>query len=350
MSSDPEAYITLQQQISFVKQTFTNNLCEGLNLIVTECPILTRVGDGTQDNLSGFEKAVSVRVKEIPEASYEVVHSLAKWKRKTLGDHKFPVGQGIVANMRALRVEDTLDNVHSVYVDQWDWERVMTPEERSLDFLQEIVRKVYGAMRKTEQEVCARYPDITPILPEKITFLHSQQLLTKYPDLDPKAREREAAKAYGAVFLIGIGGKLSHGDRHDARAPDYDDWSSPVSVDSSKIGFPEEQPSVNELISLSGLNGDILVYDPAIEDVLELSSMGIRVDRDTLLRQLKITEDEDRLQLPWHKRLVDGTLPQTVGGGIGQSRLTMFLLRKAHIGEVQCSVWTKEIEHKFPVL
>ena len=353
MSSDPQAYMDLQKRILTVKTIFTEELCQAMNLIQVECPMLARVGDGTQDNLSGFEKAVQVRVKDIPEANYEVVHSLAKWKRKTLGDHKFAVGTGIVTNMRALRVEDTLDNVHSVYVDQWDWERVMKPEERTLEFLQEVVRNIYGALRATEQRVSAAFPDITPILPEKITFLHAEQLLKKFPDLDPKSREREAVRRFGAVFLIGIGGKLSHGDRHDARAPDYDDWSSPVSIDSSKVGFPSvdgETPSVDSIMSLEGLNGDILVFNPALDDVLELSSMGIRVDPETLRRQLEITGDNDRLRYTWHQRLLNGDLPQTIGGGIGQSRTTMFMLRKKHIGEVQASVWPIEASKKYPLL
>ncbi|KPA86820.1 putative asparagine synthetase a putativeaspartate--ammonia ligase [Leptomonas pyrrhocoris] len=353
MSSDPQAYIELQKRIVTVKSIFTEELCSAMNLIQVECPMLARVGDGTQDNLSGFEKAVQVRVKDIPEANYEVVHSLAKWKRKTLGDHKFTVGTGIVTNMRALRVEDTLDNIHSIYVDQWDWERVMRPEERTFDFLHEVVSTIYSALRRTEQRVCEAFPDITPILPENITFLHSEQLLKEFPDLDPKSREREAVRRFGAVFLIGIGGKLSHGDRHDARAPDYDDWSSPCSADSSKIGFPPasgEKPSVDAIMSLEGLNGDILVFNPVLQDVLELSSMGIRVDPETLRRQLEITGDNDRLRYPWHQRLLNGELPQTIGGGIGQSRTTMFMLRKTHIGEVQASVWPVETAKQFPVL
>lgn len=354
MSSDPQAYIELQRQIATTKRIFGAELAKHLNLVEVEAPLLSRVGDGTQDNLSGFEKAVQVRVKEIPEANYEVVHSLAKWKRMTLGDHKFPEGQGLYTNMKALRVEDTLDNVHSVFVDQWDWELVMKQEDRNVQFLQAAVRKIYSALREAEKQVSELY-GIKPILPERITFLHTQQLLAKFPDMDPKARERAAVKRFGAVFLLGIGGKLTNGDRHDARAPDYDDWSSPVSVDSQKIGFPEdaptpENPSVNSLVSLEGLNGDILVHNPVLDDVLELSSMGIRVDRETLLRQLEISGDMERVQYTWHKRLLSGDLPQTIGGGIGQSRTVMFLLRKQHIGEVQCSVWTKEIMSKYHVL
>lgn len=345
-----ESFVDLQQRISTTKYIFTNELMKALHLVEVECPILSRVGDGTQDNLSGFEKAVQVRIKDIPEAHYEVVHSLAKWKRKLLGDHLFPEGRGIVTNMKALRVEDTLDNVHSVFVDQWDWELVMKPSDRNMDFLQDTVKKIYAAMRATEKQVSAAFPDLQPILPDHITFLHSEQLLRKFPDLDPKSRERAAVRKFGAVFLIGIGGRLSHGDSHDARAPDYDDWSTPVSVTNGKIGFPEDSPTINSLVSLDGLNGDILVYNPALDDVLELSSMGIRVNPETLRRQLSITGDDDRLYLPWHMALMKGTLPQTIGGGIGQSRFVMFLLRKKHIGEVQCSVWPREICAAYNVL
>lgn len=359
MPSDLQAFIDLQGQISTTKHIFTTELCSALNLIEAECPILSRVGDGTQDNLSGFEKAVQVRVKDIPEASYEVVHSLAKWKRKTLADHKFPIGLGICTNMKALRVEDTLDEIHSVYVDQWDWELVMAPGDRTVGFLKATVEKIYHALRSAEEQVVAKYPGLGPVqLPEKITFLHSEQLLRKFPELDPKSREREAVRRFGAVFLMGIGGNLSHGDKHDSRAPDYDDWSSPVSVHGSDIGFPEEidataataAPTVNHLMSLDGLNGDILVHNKVLNDVLELSSMGIRVDPETLRRQLEITGDNARLVFPWHKALVSGSLPQTIGGGIGQSRTTMFFLRKTHISEVQCSVWPIETLNRYPAL
>ncbi|KAG5502134.1 hypothetical protein GH5_05081 [Leishmania sp. Ghana 2012 LV757] len=353
MSCDPQAYIDLQARIVRVRAIFTEELTKALNLIQVECPILTRVGDGTQDNLSGFEKAVQVRVKEIPEAEYEVVHSLAKWKRKTLGDHKFPVGLGIVTNMRALRVEETLDNIHSIYVDQWDWERVIAPEDRCLEYLQSTVRSLYEALRQTERRVCAEFPDITPVLPASIKFLHTEQLLQRYPELDPKSREREAVKEFGAVFLIGIGCKLSHGDHHDVRAADYDDWSTPVSIHSPEIGFPilgGAKASVNAAVSLQGLNGDILVYNPILDDVLELSSMGIRVDKEALCRQLEMTGTNDRLQYTWHQSLLNGDLPQTIGGGIGQSRMVMFMLRKKHVGEVQCSVWPSEAMKQYSLL
>lgn len=353
MSSDPQAYIDLQTRILRVKTIFAEELANALNLIQVEGPILACVGDGTQDNLSGVEKAVQVHVKEIPGENYEVVHSLAKWKRMTLGNHKFPVGRGIFTNMRALRVEETLDNIHSVYVDQWDWERVIAPADRCLEYLQATARSLYEVLRETERRLCTEFPDIAPILPDSIKFVHAEQLLKRYPELDPKSRELEAVKKFGAVFLIGIGCKLSHGDYHDVRAPDYDDWSSPVSVDSSKIGFStadDEKPSVNTIMSLQGLNGDILVYNPVLDDVLELSSMGIRVDQEALRRQLEITGTSDRLQCRWHQCVLNGDLPQTIGGGIGQSRTVMFMLRKRHIGEVQCSVWPYEVTAQYPLL
>lgn len=358
MSSDPAAFIDLQVRIAAVKKYFTEELSNALNLVPVECPMLARVGDGTQDNLSGFEKAVQVRIKEIPEANYEVVHSLAKWKRKTLGEHQFSVGQGIITNMRALRVEDTLDPIHSIYVDQWDWEVVMEPENRTFSFLKQKVQAIYTALLTVQRRLADEFPDIAPLLPPNITFLHSQQLLERFPTLDPKSREREAVKRFGAVFLMGIGGELTNGDRHDARAPDYDDWSSPVQLHPLEIGFPdgatadvqEQHPSVDQLMSLKGLNGDILVYNPILEDVLELSSMGIRVDPETLQRQVNITGDHDRMRYTWHQNLLNGLMPQTIGGGIGQSRVTMFFLQKRHIGEVQCSVWPIETVKEYNVL
>ncbi|GET89440.1 asparagine synthetase a, putative [Leishmania tarentolae] len=353
MSSDPQAYIDLQTRILRVKTILAEELANALNLIQVECPILARIGDGIQDNLTGEETAVRVHVKEIPGESYEIVHSLAKWKRMILGHHKFPVGKGIFTNMHALRVEDTLDNVHSVYVDQWDWERVIAPADRCLEYLQATVLSLYTMLRETERRLCSEFPDITPILPESIKFVHAEQLLRRYPELDPKSREREVAKKFGAVFVIGIGCKLSNGIHHDVRSPDYDDWSSPVSVDSSKVGFPVddgEEPLMKEILSLQGLNGDILVYNPVLDDVLELSSMGIRVDKEALLRQLEITGNSERLQCQWHQCLLNGDLPYTIGGGIGQSRTVMFMLRKKHIGEVQCGVWPHEMQTQYALL
>lgn len=320
------AYIATQRQIGFVKSHFSRQLEEKLGLIEVQAPILSRIGDGTQDNLSGSEKAVQVRVKTLPDAQFEVVHSLAKWKRKTLGQHDFTTGEGIYTHMKALRPdEDRLTPVHSVYVDQWDWERVMGDGERNLATLKRTVEAIWQGIKATEAAVSEQF-GLTPFLPAQVQFIHSEELQQRYPELDAKGRERAIAKDLGAVFLIGIGGKLADGKRHDARAPDYDDWTTP-----SDGGF-------------AGLNGDILVWNPILEDAFELSSMGIRVDADTLQRQLAISGDEDRLQLEWHQSLMKGEMPQTIGGGIGQSRLTMLLLQLPHIGQVQCGVWPTQVQ------
>ncbi|HEY3589325.1 MAG TPA: aspartate--ammonia ligase [Buttiauxella sp.] len=322
------AYIAKQRQISFVKSHFSRQLEEKLGLMEVQAPILSRVGDGTQDNLSGCEKAVLVKVKSLPEAQFEVVHSLAKWKRKTLGQHDFSAGEGLYTHMKALRPdEDRLTPIHSVYVDQWDWERVMGEGERHLGTLKHTVESIWAAMKATEAEVSEQY-GLTPSLPEQIHFVHSEELQQRFPDLDAKGRERAIAKELGAVFLIGIGGKLADGKRHDVRAPDYDDWSTHSQGD------------------FKGLNGDIMVWNAVLGDAFELSSMGIRVDAEALKRQLAVTDDEDRLQLEWHQSLLKGEMPQTIGGGIGQSRLVMLMLQQAHIGQVQCGVWPSEVHAK----
>ncbi|EKM0532614.1 aspartate--ammonia ligase [Cronobacter turicensis] len=320
------AYITRQRQISFVKAHFSRQLEEKLGLLEVQAPILSRVGDGTQDNLSGCEKAVQVNVKTLPQAQFEVVHSLAKWKRKTLGQHDFSAGEGLYTHMKALRPdEDRLSPVHSVYVDQWDWERVMGDGERHLGTLKQTVESIWSAIKETELAAAERF-GLMPFLPDAIHFVHSETLQRRFPDLDAKGRERAIAKELGAVFLIGIGGKLADGKRHDVRAPDYDDWTTPT-----ESGF-------------AGLNGDILVWNPLLEDAFEISSMGIRVDADALKRQLALTGDQDRLALEWHQALLNGEMPQTIGGGIGQSRLTMLLLQLPHIGQVQCGVWPEQVQ------
>ncbi|WP_105640437.1 aspartate--ammonia ligase [Cronobacter dublinensis] len=320
------AYITRQRQISFVKAHFSRQLEEKLGLLEVQAPILSRVGDGTQDNLSGCEKAVQVNVKTLPQAQFEVVHSLAKWKRKTLGQHDFSAGEGLYTHMKALRPdEDRLSPVHSVYVDQWDWERVMGDGERHLGTLKQTVESIWSAIKATELAAAERF-GLTPFLPQTIHFVHSETLQRRFPALDAKGRERAIAKELGAVFLIGIGGKLGDGKRHDVRAPDYDDWTTPT-----EDGF-------------AGLNGDILVWNPLLEDAFEISSMGIRVDADALKRQLGLTGDQDRLALEWHQALLNGEMPQTIGGGIGQSRLTMLLLQLPHIGQVQCGVWPEQVQ------
>lgn len=324
-----KSFILQQQEISFVKNTFTQNLIEQLEIIEVQGPILSEVGNGMQDNLSGVEKAVQVNVKQIPNSVFEVVHSLAKWKRHTLARFQFKAGEGLFVHMKALRPdEDSLDPTHSVYVDQWDWEKVIPDGRRDFAYLKETVRSIYKAIRLTELAVEARF-DIASILPKEITFVHSEELVQRYPNMSGKERENAICKEFGAVFLIGIGGKLSDGKAHDGRAPDYDDWTT-----ESEQGY-------------KGLNGDILVWNEQLGTAFELSSMGIRVDEKALRLQVSLTGDEARLEMDWHKDLLAGRLPLSIGGGIGQSRLAMFLLRKQHIGEVQSSVWPKEMLEKF---
>ncbi len=326
-------YIESQRQISAVKQVFSQQLAQALNLIEVQAPILAQVGDGTQDELSGHEQAVSVQVKTLPEQRYEVVHSLAKWKRKTLAQYGFEVGSGLYTNMKALRPdEDRLSPIHSVYVDQWDWEKVICERsERSLASLKDTVRKIYGAIKATEAYVGEQF-GIEPALAPEIHFIHAEKLRQEYPDLSAKEREREVCKRYGAVFLIGIGGALADGRRHDVRAPDYDDWST-----TGEDGLP-------------GLNGDILVWNTVLDDAFEISSMGIRVCPESLLTQLELSRQSHKAQMPWHQALLAKELPQTIGGGIGQSRLAMLLLQKKHIGQVQVSVWPQDVKQREALL
>ena len=324
-----KSFILQQQEISFVKNTFTDKLIEHLGIIEVQGPILSQVGNGMQDNLSGKEKAVQVNVKMIENAVFEVVHSLAKWKRHTLARFGFNEGEGLFVHMKALRPdEDSFDQTHSVYVDQWDWEKVIPAGQRNLAYLKDTVRAIYTAMLETEAAVNAKF-GLPRFLPQEITFIHSEDLVQRYPGMTDKQRENAICKEYGAVFLIGIGGNLSDGKPHDMRAPDYDDWTT---------------PSEGEY---KGLNGDILVWNPVLERAFELSSMGIRVDETALRKQLALTNDEERLKLDWHQDLINGRLPLSIGGGIGQSRLVMLLLRKRHIGEVQSSVWPKSVMQEF---
>lgn len=320
-----KTFIQQQEEISFVKNTFTQYLIDKLDIVEVQGPILSRVGDGMQDNLSGIETPVAVNVLKIPDAQFEVVHSLAKWKRHTLARFSFNEGEGLVVNMKALRPdEDSLDRTHSVYVDQWDWEKVIPAGRRDLTYLKETVERIYKVIRLTELAVEARY-DIEASLPKQITFIHTEDLVAKYPDLTPKEREHVVTKEFGAVFLIGIGGVLADGQPHDGRAPDYDDWTT-----ETETGY-------------RGLNGDILVWNEQLQAAFELSSMGIRVDEEALKRQVELTGDQDRLAFDWHKALLAGQFPLSIGGGIGQSRMAMFLLKKHHIGEVQTSVWPAQV-------
>ena len=330
----PEHYHALldmhktEQGIKLIKDFFQENLSTELRLRRVTAPLFVLQGLGINDDLNGVERPVTFPTKDLGDQKAEVVHSLAKWKRLTLAEYNVKPGYGVYTDMNAIRADEELDNLHSLYVDQWDWEAVVTREQRNLAFLKSIVERIYAAIRRTEYLVCETYENIKPFLPEQIHFIHSEDLLQMYPDLSPKEREDAICKKYGAVFIIGIGGKLSNGEKHDGRAPDYDDWST-VAENGKE-----------------GLNGDILIWYPVLERSFELSSMGIRVDKESLLRQLKIEGKEDREQLYFHRRLLADELPLSIGGGIGQSRLCMVLLHKAHIGEIQASIWPEEMRRE----
>lgn len=314
-----------EKAIKAAKDIFEKELSGSLRLSRVTSPLFVEAGSGINDDLNGIERPVSFPVKNMGEKKMEIVQSLAKWKRMALADLGFKPGYGLYTDMNAIRPDDDIDCIHSIYVDQWDWEKVMVDGQRNLDFLKKTVSTIYDVIRRTSFRLSEFYPQLEDDLPESITFVHSEDLALEFPSLTPDEREYEAAKRYGAVFVIGIGyGNPPHG----GRAPDYDDWSSCVSDGDG---------------SYHGLNGDIIVWDSVRQRNLELSSMGIRVDGETLLRQLAIRGCESRKDLYWHSRLLSGDFPQTIGGGIGQSRLCMFLLKKAHIGEVQASVWPKEV-------
>ena len=317
--------ISTEVAIKYVKDLFERRLAHHLNLMRISAPLYVRKSSGLNDNLNGVERPVGFDIKEIDEDEMEIVHSLAKWKRMALKRYHIGYGKGIYTDMNAIRSDEELGNLHSLYVDQWDWERVMSESEHNIDFLKEIVRRIYAAMVRTEYLVYEMFPQIRPTLPQQIHFIHSEDLLQKYPTFTPKEREDAITKEYGAVFIIGIGCSLSNGEKHDGRAPDYDDWST----------IAEN--------GQTGLNGDLLVWDDVLNRSMELSSMGIRVNKEALLRQLDICKAGEKKELYFHKRLLSGELPQSIGGGIGQSRLCMFYLRKAHIGEIQASIWPEEM-------
>lgn len=304
-----------QIAIKKVKDFFQNQLAAELNLQRVSAPLFVDPESGLNDNLNGVERPVSFGIKEQNERKAEIVHSLAKWKRYALGRYGFQPGQGLYTDMNAIRRDEDTDNIHSIYVDQWDWERVITKEERNRETLHRIVKNVYEALHVTEKYVENKFEYVHCILPEQITFVTSQELEDMYPDDSPKDREYKFARIHGAIFIEQIGGRLKSGEKHDGRAPDYDDWS---------------------------LNGDIIVYYPVTDIALELSSMGIRVDEDSLKLQLKEAGCEERAELPFQKAILEKKLPYTIGGGIGQSRICMFFLRKAHIGEVQVSLWPEK--------
>ena len=292
-------------------------------------PLFVLKGLGMNDDLSGTERPVTFPVKDMADAEAEVVHSLAKWKRVTLAEYGVKSGYGIITDMNAIRADEELDNLHSLYVDQWDWERVMDCQSRSVEYLKDVVSRIYNTILRTEFYICETYPQLEPFLPEKLTFIHAEELLQRYPNLTAKQREDAVCKEYGAVFIIGIGAPLSNGEKHDNRAPDYDDYTT-----------------VDSQTGLAGLNGDLLVWYPVLGRAVELSSMGIRVDREALERQLKQSGRESCRELYFHSRLLEGSLPQSIGGGIGQSRLCMILLHKGHIGECQSSIWSQEMRQQ----
>lgn len=317
----PEQYksslgvIQTQQAIKDLKDYFEQRLSEELKLTRVSSPLFVLPETGTNDNLNGVEKAVNFNVPNINK-NVEIVQSLAKWKRVALKKYGFETGRGIYTDMNAIRKDEELDNIHSIYVDQWDWELIIDKEERNKVKLKEVVNKIYKVFKETEKHVHEIYPEIKKILPEEITFITSQELLDMYPELSPKEREDKIVRDKGAVFLMQIGKILDNGDKHDGRSPDYDDWE---------------------------LNGDILFYNPVLDNAIELSSMGIRVDEESLKHQLDVSNCNDRKELDYHKALLNGELPYTIGGGIGQSRICMYFLNKAHIGEVQVGVWPDDM-------
>lgn len=330
--------LTTEKAIRKIKDMFQNNLAFELNLQRVTAPLFVMSGTGINDDLNGVERPVSFPIKDMNDDRAEIVHSLAKWKRMKLAKLGCEPDTGIYTDMNAIRADEELDNLHSLYVDQWDWEKTITEEHRTLDYLKDTVRKIYYAMRRTEAFVCSDYPVLKPFLPESVEFIHTEDLEAEYPTLTPSQRETKAVKKHGAVFLIGIGADLPlSGQRHDGRAPDYDDWSTPS--DDRHVG----------------LNGDLLLYNPVLKRSFEISSMGIRVDQAALLKQLTLRNEESRLELQFHKMLMNGELPLSIGGGIGQSRLCMLFLQKAHIGEIQASIWPEQMietcrENRIPLL
>lgn len=304
-----------EKAIKRVKDFFQRELITQLNLSRVSAPLFVEPDSGLNDNLNGVERPVSFGIKEQGDKEAEIVHSLAKWKRMALGKYGFEIGEGLYTDMNAIRRDEDTDNIHSIYVDQWDWEKIIAKEDRNEDTLKSVVKSVYEALRVTEKFMANEYNYVECFLPEEITFITTQELEDKYPDKTTKERENIAAKEHGAIFLMQIGDKLASGEPHDGRAPDYDDWK---------------------------LNGDIIVYYPVLDMALELSSMGIRVDEDSLKEQLEKAGCPERANLPFQKALLEKKLPYTIGGGIGQSRICMFFLRKAHLGEVQASIWPQK--------
>ncbi len=306
--------IETEKGIKIVKDYFEKVLANELSLMRVSSPLFVKKDSGLNDNLNGIERPVSFVPNDFND-ELEIVHSLAKWKRYALAKYKIPLNQGIYCDMNAIRKDESLDNIHSLYVDQWDWEKHINRKERTISYLTETVNEINKVILKTQRKIILEYPRLSKVFSRKVTFITSEDLLKKYPNLTQKERETSFSKAHGTIFIMQIGGRLSNGIPHDLRAPDYDDWS---------------------------LNGDLLVYYPPLKEAVEISSMGIRVDKDSLIKQLSITNNMDRLSLPFHKALINDELPLSIGGGIGQSRLCLILLNKIHIGEVQASVWSQE--------
>ena len=323
-----------EKAIKAVKDMFQTNLSAQLALLRVTAPMIVLTGTGINDDLNSVERPVRFPIKDMEERQAEVVHSLAKWKRLKLGEMGIGPGRGIYTDMNALRPDEELDNIHSIYVDQWDWEKVIRKEERTLDYLKKTVRRIYEAIKVTENKLYVEFPQIEPMLPDDIFFIHSEELWRRYPDLSAKERELAVVREHKAVFIIGIGGPLPDGSLHDGRAADYDDWSTPNGA------------SGPDGLAYKGLNGDILLWNPVLESAFEVSSMGIRVDEEAMRRQLALRGQEWKSELLFHRRLLAGELPYTIGGGVGQSRLCMFLLRKAHIGEIQSSIWPEEMRRQ----
>ena len=324
----PQSIKDTQKAIKEVKDYFEHALSDALNLTRVSAPLFVTPESGLNDNLNGVERPVKFGIREQGDKEVEIVHSLAKWKRMALQKYGFKKGEGLYTDMTAIRRDEDTDNLHSIYVDQWDWEKIIDKSERNVDTLKETVFRIYMAIKQTEYYMCGKYHFMDPFLPAEISFVTTQELEDRWPDKTPKERENLITKEKGAVFLMKIGGPMLSGERHDGRAPDYDDWN---------------------------LNGDILVYYPILGISLELSSMGIRVDEDSLAAQLKLAGCEERAELPFQKAILEKKLPYTIGGGIGQSRICMFFLQRAHIGEVQSSIWPDELydiafEHNVNIL
>jgi aspartate--ammonia ligase len=314
-----------EEAICFIKETFAKRLARELNLVMVSAPIAVLDGTGINDDLNGIEKPVSFSIKGINNQKALIVQSLAKWKRLRLKEFNIEAGKGLLTDMRAIRPDENLSPIHSIYVDQWDWEKHILPEQRVLKYLKTTVESIYEVLKATEKDICNMYPELTPELPDKIHFVHAEELLKQYPGLTVKQREIEVARSYGAVFIIGIGDSLSNGIPHDGRAPDYDDWST-----INEEGYP-------------GLNGDIILWNPVLQTAFEISSMGIRVNSKALEKQLEIRGCSDRKKLLFHNMLLNNQLPLSIGGGIGQSRVCMYFLKKIHIGEVQSSIWPETV-------